>query len=167
MLPVPLTGPAYFVSHGGETFPDLTIVLKGYGLSVDLIGSTSIKKGVTTSTFKATPDVPFDSFELTLPQGKFSALAANANLCKSKLAMPTEFAAQNGAVINQSTKIAVTGCPKALTSKQKLAKALKACQKKRNRAKRAGCERQTRRRFERKGAGAQKGLRKGGARKGR
>jgi hypothetical protein len=26
--------------------------------------------------------------------------------------MPTEFTAQNGAVINQKTKIAVTGCPK-------------------------------------------------------
>jgi hypothetical protein len=27
--------------------------------------------------------------------------------------MPTEFVAQNGAVLDQSTKIAVTGCPKA------------------------------------------------------
>jgi hypothetical protein len=78
LLPVPLTGPAYFVSHGGEAFPDLTMVLQGYGVTVELIGSTSIKGGVTTSTFKATPDVPFNSFELTLPQGKFSALAANA-----------------------------------------------------------------------------------------
>jgi hypothetical protein len=53
-------------------------VLKGYGVTVVLVGSTSIKGGVTTSTFKATPDVPFSSFEPTLPQGKFSALAANA-----------------------------------------------------------------------------------------
>jgi hypothetical protein len=27
--------------------------------------------------------------------------------------MPTEFVAQNGAVLDQTTKIAVTGCPKA------------------------------------------------------
>ncbi len=27
--------------------------------------------------------------------------------------MPTEFVAQNGAVLKQSTKITVTGCPKA------------------------------------------------------
>jgi hypothetical protein len=110
VLPVPLEGPAYFVSHGGEAFPDLTIVLRGYGITVDLVGSTQIKDGITTTTFKATPDVPFNTFELKLPQGKFSALAVNANLCTSKLAMPTEFTAQNGAVLNQSTPISVTAC---------------------------------------------------------
>jgi hypothetical protein len=35
-----------------------------------------------SSTFKATPDVPFNTFELTLPQGPFSALTANGDLCK-------------------------------------------------------------------------------------
>ncbi len=112
-LPVPLTGPAYFVSHGGEAFPSLIVVLQGYGVTVDLVGTTFISKaGITSSTFKSVPDVPVGSFELTLPQGKFSALTTNGNLCKSKLAMPTAFVAQNGAVIHQSTKIAATGCPK-------------------------------------------------------
>jgi uncharacterized repeat protein (TIGR01451 family) len=112
-LPVPLEGPAYFVSHGGEAFPSLIVVLQGYGVTVDLVGTTFISKaGITSSTFKTVPDVPVGSFELTLPRGKDSALAANGNLCKSKLAMPTAFVAQNGAVIHQSTKIAVTGCPK-------------------------------------------------------
>jgi hypothetical protein len=147
VLPVPLSGSAYFVSHGGEAFPDLTIVLKGYGITVDLVGSTQIKNGITTSTFKATPDVPFSSFELNLPAQKFSALTANANLCKSKLVMPSEFQAQNGQVIHQNTPISVTGCPKALTSKQKLAKALKACHKKHSHSRRAACERQARKRF--------------------
>jgi len=113
VLPVPLEGPAYFVSHGGEAFPSLTIVLKGYGVTVDLVGSTFIKKGITSSTFKATPDVPFNTFELVLPQGKYSALAANGNLCKAKLAMPTAFTAQNGLTIHQTTPITVTNCPKA------------------------------------------------------
>jgi hypothetical protein len=81
LLPVPLTGPAYFVSHGNEAFPSLTMLLKGYGVTVELVGSTFIKKGITSSTFKATPDVPFDTFELDLPQGPYSALAANADLC--------------------------------------------------------------------------------------
>jgi hypothetical protein len=114
LIPVPLVGPAYFVSHGGEAFPSLIIVLQGYGITIDLVGSTFISKsGITSSTFKTIPDQPVGSFELTLPQGKFSALAANGNLCKSKLVMPTAFVAQNGAVIHQSTPISVTGCPKA------------------------------------------------------
>ena len=106
-----LSGPVYFVSHGGEAFPSLIVVLQGQGVRVDLVGSTFISKaGITSSTFKSVPDVPVSTFELYLPEGKFSALAANGNLCKSKLAMPTEFVAQNGAVIHQSTPIAVTGC---------------------------------------------------------
>jgi hypothetical protein len=144
ILPVPLEGPAYFVSNGGEAFPNLIVVLQGYGVTIDLVGDTFISKaGVTSSTFKAVPDQPVTSFELTLPQGPFSALTANGNLCsltktvtvrkkvtlKSKghktvtrkvretepetLTMPTEFVAQNGAVAHQITPVSVTGCPKA------------------------------------------------------
>jgi hypothetical protein len=112
VLPVPLEGPAYFVSHGGEEFPNLIIVLQGYGVTVDLVGDTFIKNGTTSSTFKQVPDVPVGSFELTLPEGPFSALAANRNLCKAKLVMPIRFVAQNGAVMRQSTRIQVTGCPR-------------------------------------------------------
>jgi hypothetical protein len=114
IIPVPLTGPAYFVSHGGAKFPELVIVLSGYGTTVQLHAETFISKaGITSSTFRQVPDVPVGTFELTLPQGKYSALAANGILCKSKLKMPTAFTAQNGAVIHQSTPIGVTGCPKA------------------------------------------------------
>jgi hypothetical protein len=113
IIPVPLTGPAYFVSHGGAKFPELIIVLQGYGVTLALHGETFIsKKGVTTSTFASVPDAPVGSFELELLQGPHSALAANGDLCKGKLAMPTTFTAQNGAVIHQSTTIKVTGCPK-------------------------------------------------------
>jgi hypothetical protein len=117
-----LIGPVYFVSHGGEAFPSLEIVLQGDGVRVDLVGSTFISKaGITSTTLKSTPDVPFSSFELYLPEGKFSALAANGNLCKSKLAMPMSFVAQNGAEINESAKVNVTGCPKTKTRKAKKA----------------------------------------------
>jgi hypothetical protein len=112
LLPVGLSGPAYFVSYGGAKFPELIVVLQGDGVTVYLHGETFISKsGITSSTFPAVPDVPVGSFELRFPQGPDSALAANGNLCTSKLAMPTEFLAQNGARLKQNTKIAVTGCP--------------------------------------------------------
>jgi hypothetical protein len=88
------------------------MVLQGYGVTVDLVGSTFInKQGITSSTFKTVPDVPVGTFELTLPQGKNSALAASGNLCKTKLTMPTLFTAQNGLTLKQTTKITVANCP--------------------------------------------------------
>jgi hypothetical protein len=82
ILPVPLEGPAYFVSHGGAKFPELIVVLEGYGVTLDLHGETFISKaGITSSTFSTVPDAPVGSFELTLPQGPYSALAANGDLC--------------------------------------------------------------------------------------
>jgi hypothetical protein len=119
VLPVTLSGPAYFVSHGGEAFPSLIVILQGDGVRVDLVGSTFISKaGITSSTFERVPDVPISSFELYLPEGPHSALAANGNLCTTSLKMPTAFLAQNGATINQSTKITVTGCAKAKKAKR-------------------------------------------------
>ena len=83
LLPVPVEGPAIFVSHGGEAFPSLTMVLQGDGVTVDLVGTTYISKaGITSTTFKTVPDVPFSSFELTLHNGPYSALTANTNLCR-------------------------------------------------------------------------------------
>jgi hypothetical protein len=155
VLSVPLTGPAYFVSHGGEAFPSLTIVLQGDNVMVELVGTTFISRaGITSTTFKTVPDVPFNTFTLTLPQGKYSALAANVpakdhySLCGQKLTMPTEFLAQNGAKINQSTPLSVSGCAKAktLTRAQKLTAALKACHKQ-AKGKRAGCEGAARRKY--------------------
>ena len=119
VLASPVAGPAYLVSHGGAAFPDLVMILQGEGVKLELVGSIDIKKGVTSSTFASVPDAPISSFELTLPQGPHSGLAAvvpakaKGNLCGQTLTMPTTISGQNGAVVKQNTKIAVTGCPKA------------------------------------------------------
>jgi len=148
LLPVPLEGPAIFVSHGGESFPSLTMVLQGDNVTIDLVGTTFISKsGVTSTTFKTVPDQPFSSFTLTLPTGNYSALTALGNVCKEKLSMPTEFIAQNGAEIHQTTPIGVTGCKKTLTRAQKLAAALRACKKDKNKGKRLACVRHARKEF--------------------
>jgi hypothetical protein len=110
VLPLPLTGHAYFVSHGGAAFPDLDLVMSGNGVTIILVGNTNISKGITTTTFASVPDVPVSSFHLKLPAGKFSALAGRGNLCRSPLVMPTTITGQNGAVLKQRIRISVAGC---------------------------------------------------------
>jgi hypothetical protein len=128
VLANPVTGPAYLVSHGGASFPDLVVVLQGEGVTLDLTGSINIKKSITSSTFASVPDAPISSFELKLPEGPHSGLAAvvpakaKGNLCGQALTMPTTLTGQNGAQIKQSTKIAVTGCPKSKKTKAKAKK---------------------------------------------
>ncbi|MGA9876068.1 MAG: hypothetical protein WBQ21_09685, partial [Solirubrobacteraceae bacterium] len=75
--------------------------------------------------FRTIPDVPIGVYELKLPQGPDSALAANANLCTAKLLMPTTFVGANGMSIKQSTPVTTTGCPKHKTKKAKKVKVSK------------------------------------------
>jgi hypothetical protein len=151
-----LSGPAILVSHGGQAFPDLVLVLQGEGVRINLTGHTQIKKGITYNHFETVPDAPVSSFDLTLPAGPHGVLTTDVpgrNLCaatrtvtvtkrvtrrvhghtrkvtvKAKkavaapLSMPTTITAQDGAVIHQNTKIAVTGCA-AVKSKAKVRKA--------------------------------------------
>ncbi len=111
-----LSGSAYLVSHGGSAFPDLDLVLEGDNVTIELTGNTQIKNGVTSSTFAAIPDAPISSFTLDLPVGPHSALTATANLCAGrssigKLIAPTTIVGQNGAKLQQATRVSVAGCP--------------------------------------------------------
>ncbi len=162
VLKSPLTGPGYVVSHGGAAFPDTEFVLQGEGITLVLDGKTDIKKGVTYSRFESTPDAPFTTFEAVLPEGPHSILgvnteeAPNYSLCGHKITIPTVITAQDGAVIGQTTKVAVTGCSGVeaykATSAQLLAKALKACKhkykKKSQKSKRLACEKAAKKRFD-------------------
>jgi hypothetical protein len=120
VLPVPLEGPVYFVSYGGAAFPDAVLVLDGENVHIELHGNTFInnRTGVTSATFKATPDVPFENIEVSIPTGPYSEFGANLphgsySFCGRKLVMPTFFKAQNGLEIHQNTPVHATGCPKA------------------------------------------------------
>jgi hypothetical protein len=110
LLPTKLTGPAILVSHANAAFPDLDLLLEANGVRTIVVGNTNIKKGITTTNFAATPDVPVTSVTVNLPVGPHSALAANGDLCTAKMVMPTTITGQNGSKVKQNTKIGTSGC---------------------------------------------------------
>jgi hypothetical protein len=130
VLPVPLTGPIYFVSYGSQKFPEAVQVLQGYGITIELHGETFINKttGVTSATFKNLPDVPFENIEVTVPTGRYSEFGANLptkdgyNFCGQNLKMPVLFKAANGTTINQNTPITITNCKTKPHTKHKTTK---------------------------------------------
>jgi uncharacterized repeat protein (TIGR01451 family) len=120
-----LVGPVYLVSRGGTATPELEFVLQGEGVSVDVVGQAIIKHGVIAAAFSSLPDVPISTLGLVLGNGPHSLLATNLpararrSLCGQSLAIPTEITGQNGAVVKQTTKLAILGCPRRATAKRK------------------------------------------------
>ena len=116
VLPVPLEGPVYFVSYGGAKFPDAVLDLTGDGVHIELHGETFISEGVTSATFRNTPDVPFESIEVNVPTGPYSEFGVNLpheryDFCGQKISMPVFFKGADGAQMEQTIPVGVTGCP--------------------------------------------------------
>ncbi len=157
LLKSALSGPVYLVSHAAAAFPNAVVVLQGEGITVIVTGTTYIHDGITYSKFDSTPDAPFTTFETELPAGPHSILTAyvppreNYNLCKHAPVIPTEITAQDGVVIKQQTKVALLGCKGVASYKttraQKLAKAMKACKRYKNKHKRTACESAARKKY--------------------
>ena len=98
-----------------------------------------------------------DSFVTEFPSGPNSVLGVyvpagqNYNLCKADLSMPVTLRAYNGASIEQTTRITATGCGGVagfkVTRASRLAQALAACHRSKNRPRRRACERVARKRY--------------------
>jgi hypothetical protein len=113
ILPVPLSGPVYLVSHGGAAFPDQVLVLQGDGVLIVQRATTFVSKtGILSATFANVPDAPLESIDVSFPKGPLSLLVANGNVCSSSLALRTTLEGHNGSKLTGSEKIAVIGCKK-------------------------------------------------------
>jgi len=106
-LSVPLEGNVYFVAH--SPYPSLVAVLAGDGVTIDLSGNTDVKNGITAFTFPSLPDIPLEAFELALPAGGHSALAAGGSLCA-----PTKTV-----IVKKKVKVRVHGHVRTVTRKVK------------------------------------------------
>jgi hypothetical protein len=114
LLAAPLTGPVYLEAHEAGKLPTLEAVLQGSGITVDLSGTIALGNGIT-STFGAVPDVPITEFNLNLPAGPGSALAASADLCAAPLTFTASILGQNGKKADVKSVVGIAGCGVAIT----------------------------------------------------
>jgi hypothetical protein len=120
LLSEPVEGPAYIVAKG-DALPKLSLYLAGpNNIRLQLDGDIDInpKTNLTKTTFAMIPDVPITSFDLDLPKGAHSALAAPGNdLCQGSMKMITTIIAQSGKRIDRKVPVKVTGCGTRVASK--------------------------------------------------
>ncbi len=111
VLPSPLTGAVYLVTHGGTDRLSLELMLEGDGVAARLEAEVRIfHSGVIRAAFRDLPPVSISSMRIELLMGPHSLLGAIAAPCRRRPVLPYELTGQGGAVIARSERIAVVGC---------------------------------------------------------
>ena len=95
----------------------------------------------------------------TASSGRTSPTKATTSAAKSSR-WPPNTRPQTASNSTKNTPVTITGCPKAKTNAQKLAAALKACHKDKNKAKRESCEKVARNKYGAKASKSSKKRRK-------
>jgi hypothetical protein len=107
VLHQPLESPVYFVRGERKdrktgriikTLPKLFIPLKGEGVKVNVNASSEVPDDEhLVTTFNNLPDVPLESFDLTITGGAHGILVVSgANICKANQITTLQYTGQNG-----------------------------------------------------------------------
>lgn len=121
LLDQPLLGRASFVRNPARRIPDLMVALQGQGtaslVKVNLTGKVVIPRNLSLQTdFDTVPDVPIDSFTLSLQGGANGVIGNIGNLCTAKtrrgLKAGLVLTGQSGKRVARQQKMTVAGCGK-------------------------------------------------------
>jgi hypothetical protein len=111
LIPGTVSGPVYLVKQP-KGLPKLVVQLRT-PIAITFTGFVNIgKDGRIGTTFNPVPDLPITRFSLAFHGGRYGALAANRNLCRGTLRLPTQFTGANGKSLKTRPKIKLVGCPK-------------------------------------------------------
>ena len=121
VLPHPLTGPVYFVQgtrvnkrgRTVKTLPKLWIPLSADGVTIDVNADSGVDSlGRLVTTFRDLPDAPFSEFALRLNGGKHGIIVVSGKpgTCDRDKTIDSQFAGQNGKLVETATKAMVQGC---------------------------------------------------------
>ena len=111
-LPGKLTGPAILVSHGGQAFPDLDLVMKRERRARDPGRQHEHQKRDHDDELRdAAGRSRLEHHRQPAGRARTRRSTANGNLCANKLVMPTTIVGQNGTTFKQNTTIKVNNCP--------------------------------------------------------
>jgi hypothetical protein len=105
LLPTPLSGKIYFTG-ASPLSPTLTIRFPPPSV-ITLTGSVNLQK--SSVTFSGVPDVPQTKLVVALFGGKLALESSNCTVPSGT--MGGSFTGQNGAVVNDSVRVTVQGCP--------------------------------------------------------